>query len=157
VLYELGLSPHLSEILSIKVEVDTRPPAGATLATTVIKRHVQLHLQHHDPASLLAGKLHALLQRAYPKGRDLYDLAWYLSQSTWPNPNLVMLGHALAQSDWTGPPVTPTNWCELVQNRLLGIAWEQAVADVTPFVMDESLTSLNKELMLQQLQSRCAG
>jgi len=27
---------------------------------------------------LLAGKLHAILQRAYTKGRDIYDLLWYL-------------------------------------------------------------------------------
>src|SRR5690606_31566222 len=97
-LYELGLSPHPSEILAITLEVDTRPPSGAVLATTVIKRHINLHLQHHGPASLSAGKLHALLQRAYAKGRDLYDLAWYLNQPAWPNPNLEMLNHALVQS-----------------------------------------------------------
>lgn len=70
---ELGLSPHLSEILAIKIEVDTRPPSRATLATTIINRHVQLHLQHHDPASLLAGKLHALLQRPYVEG-EIYTI-----------------------------------------------------------------------------------
>lgn len=39
-------------------------------------RHVTLRIQHHDRASLLAGKLHALLQRCNVKGRDLYDLMW---------------------------------------------------------------------------------
>jgi hypothetical protein len=33
-----------------------------------------LNLQHHDRPSLLAGKLHAILQRSWPKGRDLFDL-----------------------------------------------------------------------------------
>jgi len=36
-LYELGLSPHRSEVLAVKVETDTRPPAGAGLETTVIR------------------------------------------------------------------------------------------------------------------------
>jgi predicted nucleotidyltransferase component of viral defense system len=52
-------------------------------------------LQHHDRASLLAGKLHALFQRRYVKGRDLYDLMWYLSDPNWPEPNLTLLQNAL--------------------------------------------------------------
>ncbi len=62
-LFELGLSPHRDQVLAVKIEVNTNPPAGAGLVTTVIRRHVILHLQHHDRSSLLAGKLHALLQR----------------------------------------------------------------------------------------------
>ncbi|MDH4136458.1 MAG: nucleotidyl transferase AbiEii/AbiGii toxin family protein, partial [Anaerolineae bacterium] len=60
-LYELGLSPHRDEVFSVKIKVDTNPPAGARLTTSVIRRHVTLQLQHHDRASLLAGKLHAIL------------------------------------------------------------------------------------------------
>lgn len=156
-LYELGLSPHASEILAIKLEVDTQPPSGAVLATTIIKRHVKLHLQHHDPASLLAGKLHALLQRTYAKGRDLYDLAWYLHQPNWPNPNLEMLNQALVQSGWPGLTITSVNWCGFIQNRLLEINWEPATADVTPFIMDDSLNMVDRALMGQLLQGRCAG
>jgi hypothetical protein len=73
----LKLSPHHDEVLAVKIEVDTIPPRGAGLATSLIRRHVLLNLQHHDQASLLAGKLHAILQRPSLKGRDLYDLAWY--------------------------------------------------------------------------------
>ncbi len=99
-LYEFGLSPHRDEKLAVKLEVDTNPPAGAGLTTTVVRRHVLLQLQHHDRASLLAGKLHAILQRPYVKGRDVYDLLWYLSDPTWPPPNLVMLNNALQQTGW---------------------------------------------------------
>jgi hypothetical protein len=155
-LHELALSPHADEIVAIKLEVDTRPPAGATLATTVVKRHVLLNLQHHDPATLLAGKLHALLQRPFTKGRDWYDLAWYLDQPAWPAPNLVMLNHALAQTEWTGPVVTPENWCDLVQERLTAIDWDRAVRDVAPFILDESRDLLQQEQILAQLSSRCA-
>jgi len=77
-----------------------RKAANAVLATTVIRRHVVLQLQHHDRASLLAGKLHAILQRPYLKGRDLYDLAWYLSDREWPAPNLEYLNNALLQTGW---------------------------------------------------------
>ena len=102
-LHEMGLSGHREEALSVKLEVDTRPPQGAGLETTVVRRHLLLRLQHHDRASLLAGKLHAILQRPWPKGRDFYDLVWYLSDPAWPAPNLVLLNNALA-ADGVGQP-----------------------------------------------------
>jgi len=70
-LYESGLSPHKSQRLSIRIELDTKPPAGAGLTTTIVRRHALLNLQHHDRPSLLSGKLHAILQRGWTKGRDL--------------------------------------------------------------------------------------
>jgi len=133
-LFELGLSPHRTEVLAIKIEVDTNPPAGARLATTVVRRHLPLQLQHHDPASLLAGKLHAVLQRSYTKGRDLYDLLWYLSDPTWSPPNLDMLNNALRQSGWEGSPLTEANWRQRIRERLLELAWSRAVTDLRPFL-----------------------
>ena len=141
-LAELDLSPHANEALSIKIEVDTNPPAGAVLKTTLVRRHVTLRLQHHDRASLLAGKLHAILQRPYPKGRDLYDLVWYLSDRSWPPPNLVLLDNALRQTSWTGAPLTESTWRAAVRERLAAIDWDRAVADVAPFLEDPTETAL---------------
>jgi len=67
-------------------------------------------LQHHDQASLFAGKLHAILQQATIKGRDWYDLYWYLRQPGWPAPNIPMLNQALAQSGWDKGTLTENNW-----------------------------------------------
>ena len=133
-LHEMQLSPHPEERLAIKLEVDTHPPAGAGLATTVVRRHVILQLQHHDRASLLAGKLHAILQRPYLKGRDLYDLLWYLSDPDWPAPNMTMFNNALAQTDWPGAPLTETTWREAVRAQLREVDWTRAAADVRPFL-----------------------
>lgn len=133
-LHELELSPHPEEVLSIKVEVDTHPPAGAVLATTVVRRHVTLRLQHHDRASLLAGKLHAILQRPYPKGRDMYDLLWYLSDPHWPAPNLTLLNNALQQTGWQGTTLTVDTWRKALRGRLRTLPWDRLVADVRPFL-----------------------
>jgi hypothetical protein len=140
--FELKLSPHPDEVLAVKIEVDTQPPSGAGLTTSLVRRHVILNLHHHDQASLLAGKLHAILQRSYLKGRDLYDLVWYLSAREWPGPNLTLLNHALAQTNWGGSTVTPDNWRQIVRDRLEMIAWEQAVEDVRPFLADSQDTDL---------------
>ncbi len=109
-LHEAGLSPHASQRLTIRIEVDTSPPAGAGLATTIVRRHALLHLQHHDRPSLLAGKLHAVLQRSWAKGRDLFDLFWYLSDRRWPDPNLELLGNALERMGRAAPPRRGARW-----------------------------------------------
>jgi hypothetical protein len=133
-LYDLGLSGQRSEVLAVKLEVDTNPPAGAGLETSLVRRFVLLQLQHHDQSSLLAGKLHAILQRPYTKGRDIYDLLWYLSDPSWPPPNFVLLNNALAQTGWQAGPLTAANWREHVRGRLRLLDWNGLLADVRPFV-----------------------
>ena len=133
-LYELGLSSHQDETVAVKLEIDTNPPAGAGLSTTVIRRHVMLNLQHHDRASLLSGKLHAVLQRPYLKGRDLYDLMWYLSDPDWPEPNLALLNNALRQTGWEGKVLSKATWRGAVRARLKGADAGAAVSEVQPFL-----------------------
>lgn len=133
-LYEVGLSPHRTEILAVKIEVDTNPPIGAGLTTSVVRRHIALHLQHHDRASLLAGKLHAFLKRSFLKGRDLYDLLWYLSDPDWPEPNLKFLNHALQQTGWSNEPLHEESWRAAVRKRLETVDWLAVKNDVRPFL-----------------------
>ena len=154
-LHELGLSGHREEALSVKLEVDTRPPTGATLETTVVRRHLLLRLQHHDRASLLAGKLNAVLHRPYPKGRDFYDLIWYLSDRGWPPPNLVLLNNALAQTGWTKAPLSETSWVAAVRARLRSVRWEALAADVRPFLESaEDRALLTRETLTKLLDQR---
>lgn len=152
-LFEFGLSPHESETLSIKVEVDTNPPSGAEVVSTIVRRHVTLNLRHHDKASLLAGKLHAVLTRRYTKGRDIYDLIWYLSDRTWPGPNIELLSNALRQTGWDGPEVTLVNWWEIVCQRVDTLQWKQIVRDVEPFLeRPEDIALLTKANLLDLLR-----
>jgi hypothetical protein len=154
-LHEMGLSGHREEALSVKLEVDTRPPRGAVLETTVVRRHVLLRIQHHDRASLLAGKLHAILQRPWPKGRDFYDLVWYLSDRDWPAPNLVLLNNALAQTGWNGPALDEASWVEAVRARLHSVHWDALAADVRPLLESpEDRELLTRETVVRLLDER---
>jgi len=151
--YELGLSPHSQQTLSVKLEVDTRPPAGAVLATTVVRRYLPLQLHHHDRASLLAGKLHAVLQRPYLKGRDIYDLIWYLSDPAWPPPNTELLNNALHQTGWEGRLLNQRNWHRAVREKVQDVAWDRVEDDVRPFLgpgTDPSI--LTKDNLLRLLR-----
>lgn len=153
-LHQLRLSAHSDEVLAVKVEVDTQPPAGAGLEITLVRRYVTLRLQHHDKPTLLAGKLHALLQRRYLKGRDVYDLIWFLSDPTWPPPNFTLLNNALRQTGWSGPDVGEANWRDVVWQRLSRASWRRVVEDVRPFLEREAdvalLTRENLERVLKR-------
>lgn len=133
-LNELGLSPHISEAISIKIEIDTNPPAGALFETSIIRRHILLNLLHYDKSSLLAGKLHAFLTRKYVKGRDIYDLMWYLAEKRWPEPNLVLLNNALRQTSWLGPKITANNWRNKISEKICSLDWSKVLRDVKPFI-----------------------
>jgi len=149
--YELGFSPRATQALSIKVEVDKNPPVGARAETSIVRRHVTLNICHHDKASLLAGKLHAILNRPWTKGRDLYDLAWYLADRTWPTPNLKLLNAALAQTAWKGAILTATNWRNEIRKRMKTLDWERARADVRPFLERQRDLDLVSEEVLGKL------
>lgn len=128
-----GISPHEEASLKILLEVDTNPPAGATLAVTVVDRFGPLRLQHHDLPSLFAGKLAAVIARPYTKGRDLYDLMWYLTREPKVEPNHVLLANALQR---TAPRVAlaSADWRELLRRRPETVDWVDARRDVERFL-----------------------
>ena len=152
VLRDIGLSPHLGESLAVKIEVDTNPPGGAKTAVDLVRRHESLRLFHHDRSSLLAGKLHAVIQRPYTKGRDLYDLVWYLSDPEWPSPNFALLNAGLLQTEWRGEELTARTWRHVLSERLEALDWDRAATDVRPFLerFDEA-ELVTKENALQLL------
>lgn len=151
-LHELGLSGYAEEALAIKIEVDTNPPLYAVLMTTPLNKHVSLNLQHHNPATLLAGKLSAILQRDYLKGRDIYDLWWYLNQPGWPDPNLEYLNQCLQQGEWDNAPVTPVNWRPIIREQILPLSWSSVMEDVGSFIIDsEAQAEFSKDRLLTLL------
>ena len=132
--HEVDLSSHRDEALRVKLEVDTRPPGGAVTKTRLVRRHVSLRIHHHDRASLLAGKLHAVLHRPWMKGRDIYDLVWYLSDPAWPPPNLELLNAARRQTEPRAASLTELGWREAVAARIATVHWKDVEADLRPFL-----------------------
>ena len=132
-LHEAGLSGLTAQKLAIKVEIDTRPPAGARCERRIVTRHVTFLLQYYDLPSLLAGKLHAVLTRRYAKGRDWYDLLWYLSQQPPVEPNVELLQCALDQTQGAGR-CDARSWRDLARARLAVLDCAVIAADVQPFL-----------------------
>lgn len=74
-----------NEVVKIKFEVDTNPPAFATYETKYRLLPVPYQVAMYDMPSLFSGKLHAVICRNWKtriKGRDLYDYVFYLSRGT---------------------------------------------------------------------------
>ncbi len=72
----------------IKLKVDTNPPAGAKLKTEEENKFFPVAFWAYDISSLFAGKINAILCRNYTKGRDFFDLGWYLSRWKDIEPNM---------------------------------------------------------------------
>ena len=132
-LKDAGLSAMANQNLSIKLEIDSCPPAGAQSVRTVINRHFMFAVRHHSLPSLMAGKIHALMTRKYSKGRDWYDLLWYLSRRPSTEPNLVLLQNALDQTQNEGT-FSARDWREMLSTKVLGMDFSKLLQDVEPFL-----------------------
>lgn len=155
-LHEARLSGRAEEKLAIKLEIDTRPPHGARCERRIVTRHVTFLVQHHDLPSLLAGKLHALLSRPYAKGRDWYDLVWYLSQRPPVAPNVPFLQTALDQTRGAEKD-DARQWRALVSRRLGSLDVQAIRNDVSPFLeRPEDAAFLTRENLLGLVQEGAA-
>lgn len=137
-LHEAGLSPLKTQKFSVKIEIDTRPPAGASVVTEIVNRYFPIAFLAHNLPSLFAGKLAALFSRKYTKGRDFFDLGWYLSRWKDLVPNLVLLRHALEQTRPGGPMPDEKNWRDFLYRAVEAADWKKVKADVENFLENPS-------------------
>jgi hypothetical protein len=120
----------------------------------VVTRHVTFLIQHYDLPSLLAGKLHAAIVRKYAKGRDWYDLLWYLSQRPPVEPNLPLLQNALDQTQGVGRHEAG-KWKALVRERIKALDMKALADDVSPFLeRPKDAGFLNQENLLGLIQDQ---
>jgi predicted nucleotidyltransferase component of viral defense system len=92
VLNDLGLSPHETEALHLKVEVSKHEQVAIIQHTPVLVFGRSLVATHFSLETLMAGKMLACLERNFErgrsgiqiKGRDFYDLLWFMQQQVQP-------------------------------------------------------------------------
>lgn len=132
-LQEAGVTDLKHRKLSLKIEVDTQPPEGAKTKTKILSDPFFWAVRYHDLSSLLAGKITAILSRTYTKGRDWFDLFWFLTRPRPVEPNWALLQAGLSQ---TNPALAPKSfrWRQLLQAKLKTIAWESVLRDVQPLI-----------------------
>lgn len=153
-LKEAGLAALPSQKLSIKLEVDSKPPAGAKFETSVVRLHRLMALRHHTLPCLMAGKIRAILTRPFPKGRDWYDLMWYLSRRPATQPDIAFLQASLNQGPQVAAGHEAVEWKEMLLGRLSGLISGALLKDVSPFLENPGEGEfLNPEYLRQALRA----
>lgn len=131
------------QTLTIKLEVDTNPPAGAACENLMVRFPFPFSVRAHNLPSLCAGKCLALLCRKFHKGRDWFDFLWYVSQNVVPN--LEMISQGLEQhGPWKGQQIMITKqWLShALHAKVDEIDWMAAEAEVKPFLAEPYLANL---------------
>lgn len=151
-LYSLQLSPLPEESLNVKVEINTNPPSGYITVKTMVNKYFPFSVIHHDKPSFIAGKCMAILQRPYSKGRDYFDLMYYLSRWKGIQPNMYYLNAGLKQTGYSGIPISEDNWQSLLLNKINQVDWKLVRDDVRPFLSSRhDITFLNADTFLTLL------
>ncbi len=132
-------STALNRLIKIKLEMDTEPPAGIRTENSTMFEPFPVSIRVVVPACLFAGKIHACLCRAWKtraKGRDWYDLLFFVSRGI-PADLPFLEGRMRQSGHWIDThPLQVDKITGLLIERIQSINWQQAKADVLPFIRD---------------------
>jgi predicted nucleotidyltransferase component of viral defense system len=124
--------------VKIKIEVDRKPPLGFETEEKLLLRPFSFYVKCFTRSSLFAGKMHALLFRKWKnrvKGRDWYDMEWYVRKGIPLN-----IGHFLERAhdtqDWTQATISEEEIRELLREKIGSVSIDRVKEDVIRFVPD---------------------
>lgn len=130
--------------IKIKLEIDTRPPPGFDTEEKLLLKPFSFYVKCFKAPDLFAGKMHALLVRKWKenvKGRDWYDLEWYIKKGIPININH-FLERAKKSGDWDKDIITPEELQHLLIEKINGVSMERIKADIIRFIPDPSLLKI---------------
>ncbi len=153
----LARQMHAQEVLKIKLEVDTDPPGGFETGSRTVLLPAPFTVRAYSLPDLFAGKMHALLCRKWKtrvKGRDWYDLVWYLGHH--PQLHLSHLEARLRHSgDWTGAaPLTRPGLLGLLHTAIDKLDISQARQETDRVVKDKSSLGLWSHEFFHEIAAR---
>lgn len=125
--------------IKIKIEVDRKPPLGFETEEKLLLRPFSFYVKCFTKPSLFAGKMHALLFRKWQsrvKGRDWYDLEWYIKKGT-PLDVSHFLRRAIDTGDWKEENITPEQIVGLLKEKINTVSFNNIKEDVIRFIKDD--------------------
>ena len=148
------------EKIKIKFEIDVCPPTHATFEHRYQLRPSPYSIDLYDLPSLFAGKIHAVICRAWKnrvKGRDLYVYVFLLAKGA--AVNLEHLRTRLIQSERISPdaPCDLPKIKRMLYERFDAIDFAQARQDVEPFIRDRSSLDLWSADFFKQITENLRG
>jgi hypothetical protein len=146
-----------SQVLKIKLEIDTDPPPGFSTETRYLLRPVPFAVRTFSLPDLFAGKMHAVLCREWKsriKGRDWYDLVWFAAYH--PELRISHLEQRMRQTGhWAEPaPLTTGDLRDLMIRRIDKVDIDQIRREVEPFVKDAAALAIWSKEFFMDVASR---
>ncbi|WP_332021170.1 nucleotidyl transferase AbiEii/AbiGii toxin family protein [Kaistella sp.] len=142
VLPQFGLKETIG--LKIKIEVDTKPPLGFETEEKLLLKPFSFYVKCFVIEDLFAGKMHALLFRKWEnnvKGRDWYDMEWYIRRGTSLNLEHFLL-RAKDSGDWEKGTMTEEEFRKLLLDRIETVNLETAKNDAKRFISDPNVLDI---------------
>lgn len=140
ILQRTNLSRTKGEKLSIRVEVDSNPPSGWKTEISPLQDVFMFPVWHYDLPSLFATKLHTCFFRRFRKGRDYYDLMWYLGRKV--QPNYKLLNNAIRQTESKDLNIDHEHFKSFLREHIEGVDFSRLRRDVAPFLINRSEAEL---------------
>ena len=137
--------------LSIHIEIDINPPKGGEYQSSLIGKEYYSRVYHYDLPSLFSKKLHAIFFREYEKGRDYYDLLWYLKRGIKPNTELLYNATLQTNPKKVGI-LKKIGWKKFLKEKINNLNFNKIQKDVKPFIENSNeIEFINKDDILKLL------
>ena len=133
-----------NKTLKIKIEVDRQPPLNFKTEEKLLLRPFSFYVKCFTKPSLFAGKMHALLFRKWSnrvKGRDWYDLEWYIKKGIPLDVNH-FLTRAKDTSDWQGNSISDEQIIELLDAKIKSVSFSSIKEDVVRFIPNDDALAI---------------
>lgn len=145
---------HRMNTIKIKMEVDTNPPGICDTEIKNVLLPIPFSVKTLTLSDLFASKLHAILCRPWQKrvkGRDWYDLVWYVARNI--PVNLNHLRDRLVQSNaWAKKNIlTQSDLVKLLSDKINQTDFENAKIDILPFIKDKNATALWSNVFFMEI------
>jgi hypothetical protein len=131
-------------IIKIKLEIDTHPPLGFRTENLLLTKPFSFYVNCFTLPDLFAGKMHALLFRKWKnrvKGRDWYDLEWYLKKGV--EVNLFHFYQRASESnDWEGDAMSKEQLIDLLKQRIASVNFENIKEDIVRFIPNPEVLNI---------------
>ena len=130
--------------IKIKIEVDTEPPLGFETEEKLLLKPFSFYVKCFTISDLFAGKMHALLFRKWKnnvKGRDWYDMEWYIKKGVALNLRHFVL-RAVDIRDWPKETITQDEFMELLHAKIDEVNLDRVKDDIVRFIPDPKVIAV---------------
>jgi hypothetical protein len=130
--------------IKIKIEVDRDPPLGFETEEKLLLKPFSFYVKCLTLPNLFAGKMHALLFRKWGenvKGRDWYDMEWYIRKGVKLNLNHFMI-RARDSGNWDKEQITEAEFKNLLSQKIDTVKMNYVISDIRRFIRDPKVLDI---------------